>query len=98
MFARFVLLQMLLAQQRKVAYKQEKGHPFDVRLAAMVDHHLANDIGDFQGKPKKDGSVRWVPSWYRKDTAELARLSSDPMRAHPYNIPFRVWSEQAHVP
>ncbi|WP_031142191.1 DUF5677 domain-containing protein [Streptomyces xanthophaeus] len=97
LFARFGLLQMLLAQQRKAAYQQEKGHSVDAQLVAMVDRHLANDFSDFQGKPKADGSVRWVPSWCRKDTAELAKLSSDPMRAHQYNILFRLWSEQAHA-
>ncbi|MEV1083450.1 DUF5677 domain-containing protein [Streptomyces sp. NPDC050211] len=97
LFARFGLLQVLLAQQRKASYQQEKGHSFDAQLDAMVDQHLANDFSDFQGKPKADGSVRWVSSWCRKDTAELAKLSSDPMRAHQYNILFRVWSEQAHA-
>ncbi|MGW5467699.1 DUF5677 domain-containing protein [Streptomyces chartreusis] len=97
LFARFGLLQTLLAQQRKAAYEQEKGHPFDARLAAMVDQHLANDFDDFQGKPRADGSVRWVSSWCRKDTAELAKLSADPMRPYHYNILFRVWSEQAHA-
>ncbi|WP_405908703.1 DUF5677 domain-containing protein [Streptomyces sp. NBC_00828] len=97
LFGRFGLLQMLLAQQRKVAYEQEKGHPSDTQLAALVDHHLANDFSDFQGTPRADGSVRWVSSWCRKDTAQLAGLSSDPMRAHQYNLLFRVWSEQAHA-
>lgn len=97
LFTRFGLLQMLLAQQRKAAYEHEKGYTVDAQLAAVVDHHLANDFRDFQGKVKADGSVRWVPSWCRKDTAELARLSSDPMRVHQYNLLFRVWSEQAHA-
>lgn len=33
LFARFGLLQMLLAQQRKVACQQEKGHPYDTQCS-----------------------------------------------------------------
>ena len=97
LFARFGLLQMLLAQQRMGAYEQEKGHAVDAQLAATVDHHLANDCSDLQGTPRADGSVRWVSSSCRTDTAQLAKLSSDPMRSHQYNLLYRVWSEQAHA-
>ncbi|WP_143266286.1 hypothetical protein, partial [Amycolatopsis sp. KNN50.9b] len=41
LFARFGMLQMLLAQQRRAAYEREKGHPVDAPLAAMVEQHLA---------------------------------------------------------
>ncbi|MFD6035736.1 DUF5677 domain-containing protein [Streptomyces griseoincarnatus] len=95
--ARFGMLQMLLAQQRKAAYDRAKGRPVDAELAALVDHHLANDFDDFQGKQKADGSVNWVNSWCRKTTAALAELSADPMRPHQYELLYRVWSEQAHA-
>jgi len=96
-FTRFGLLQHLLAQQRKASYNREKGHPVDAEFAATVEQHLRGDFTDFQGKLKNDGSVNWVKSWCRKDTAALAKLSADPMRSHHYNILFRVWSEQAHA-
>ncbi|MFJ9101113.1 DUF5677 domain-containing protein [Streptomyces sp. NPDC102405] len=97
LFARFGLLQFLLAEERRFAYNREKGHPVNDQMAAMVDDHLKNEFNDFQAKPRADGSVRWVSSWCRKDTAELARLSDDPMRTYHYNILYRVWSEQAHA-
>ncbi|MFD5374320.1 hypothetical protein ACFWJE_07865 [Streptomyces griseoincarnatus] len=62
LFARFGMLQMLLAQQRRAAYERDKGHPLDAELAAMVEHHLTNDFTDFRANTK-DGSVKWVSSW-----------------------------------
>lgn len=96
LFARFGMFQMLLAQQRRAAYEKEKGHPVDAQLIAMVEQHLANDFMDFRANTK-DGSVKWVSSWCRKNTSGLADASADPMRSHQYNILYRVWSEQAHA-
>jgi hypothetical protein len=96
-FARFGLLQFVLAEQRKIEYDQGKGRPIDPAKAALVDHHLMNDFTDFQAKPKPDGSVRWVDSWCRQKVQYLAEQSGDPMRVHQYEILFRVWSEEAHA-
>ncbi|MFF4709321.1 DUF5677 domain-containing protein [Streptomyces sp. NPDC001288] len=96
LFARFGMLQMLLAQQRRAAYERDKGHPLDAELAAMVEHHLANDFTVFRANTK-DGSVKWVSSWCRRNTSQLADASADPMRPHQYNLLYRVWSEQAHA-
>lgn len=96
LFARFGMLQRLLAQQRTVAYEREMGHPVDAELAAMVEQHLATDFMDFRADTK-NGSVRWVSSWCRRTTSALAEASADPMRPHQYNILYRVWSEQAHA-
>jgi hypothetical protein len=96
LFARFGMLQMLLAQQRRAAYEREKGHPVDAQLAAMVEQHLADDFTDFRANTK-NGSVKWVSSWCRKNTSELADASADPMRPHQYNLLYRVWSEQTHA-
>jgi hypothetical protein len=95
-FARFGLLQMVLAQLRRMSYEKGKGRPVDDKLFTELEQHLANDFTEFQANTK-DGSVKWVSSWCRKTTAQLADASADPMRPHHYNILYRVWSEEAHA-
>ncbi|WP_147465293.1 DUF5677 domain-containing protein [Streptomyces sp. 1114.5] len=95
-FARFGLLQFLLAEQRRLSYDKEKGRPFNPLHLAEVEHHLQGNFTDFRANTK-DGSVKWVSSWCRKTTADLANGSSDPMRPHQYQLLYKVWSEQAHA-
>jgi len=96
LFARFGLLQMILARLRRMSYEEDKGRPIDDKLFAELERHLQNDFVDFRANTK-NGSVKWVSSWCRKTTSQLADASTDPMRPHHYNILYRVWSEEAHA-
>lgn len=95
-FARYGLLQFLRAEQRKIAYDEEKSRPVNAEHKAMVEQHLDQDFMDFRSNTK-DGSVGWVNSWCRKDTAALAKESADSMRVYQYDMLYRVWSEQTHA-
>ncbi|MEV0441042.1 DUF5677 domain-containing protein [Streptomyces spectabilis] len=96
LFARFGVLQKMTAQTRRISYEKEKGRATDDNLLKTLERHLTRDFTDFRAKTK-DGSVKWVQSWCRKTTAQLADESNDPMRPHHYNILYRVWSEEAHA-
>ncbi|MFB7111739.1 DUF5677 domain-containing protein [Streptomyces sp. NPDC056291] len=96
LFARFGMLQMILARLRRMAYEEEKGRPVDAELRADLEQHLQNEFTDFRAN-SRDGSVKWVSSWCRRTTSNLAEASSNPMRKHHYNVLYRVWSEEAHA-
>ncbi|MFF9490248.1 DUF5677 domain-containing protein [Streptomyces sp. NPDC014676] len=96
LFSRYGMLQMILAQLRRMTYEEEKGRPVDTQLRAELESLLQSDFTDFRAK-SKEGPVKWVSSWCRRTTFELAEASPDPMRTHHYNILYRVWSEEAHA-
>ncbi|MFJ8935369.1 DUF5677 domain-containing protein [Streptomyces sp. NPDC102365] len=96
LFARYGMLQMILAQHRRMSYDKDTGRPIDDEFFTQLEWHMQNDFTDFRANTK-DGSVKWVSSWCRRTTFDLAAASSDPMRKHQYNILYRVWSEEAHA-
>lgn len=96
-YVRFGALQMMLERHREIAYSERTNRPVDEEKRAFFQYHFDNSFDDFKGRPKDDGSVRWVPSWSKKNTKALAELSSNKMRIHQYENLFTLWSEQAHA-
>ncbi|WP_160160316.1 DUF5677 domain-containing protein [Streptomyces sp. SLBN-134] len=67
LFARFGLLQMILARLRRMSYEEDKGRPIDDKLFAELERHLQNDFVDFRAKSQlngcRAGAARQRPSW-----------------------------------
>ncbi|MCX4504578.1 DUF5677 domain-containing protein [Streptomyces anulatus] len=97
LYCRFGLLQMALEHHRKAMYNKETGRYVDERRVAFLEKILDGSFDDFKGKPRPDGTTRWVTSWNRKNTKEMSDLSSDRMRPKQYVNLFASWSEQAHA-
>ncbi|MGW8487452.1 DUF5677 domain-containing protein [Streptomyces sp. NPDC055886] len=96
LFARYGVLQFLLEQKRRITYDIDMGRPHDVEGLAMVERALQPDFDDFRANTK-NGSVKYVDSWCRRTTADLAMASEDPMRIHQYKTLYRVWSQEVHA-
>ncbi|MFE4651550.1 DUF5677 domain-containing protein [Streptomyces sp. NPDC056707] len=97
LYCRFGVLQQIRARHRQCLYTASTGRPVNAEHLKFLEHHLAHSFGDFQGKPKSDGSPRWVSAWHKKTTRDLAELSTDKMRVHQYDQLYSVWSEQTHA-
>lgn len=96
-YCKYGMLQYVQAARRNILYSKETGRPYDEELLRSLDGLLGTAFSEFQGKPKTDGTVRWVTSWCRKTTRDLAEASPDAMAIKQYEILYTVWSEQAHA-
>jgi hypothetical protein len=96
-FAKFGLLQMAQLQVLQADYDRKAGRPVDEERVSSLREFLSNGFSEFRAKDRPDGSLRFVSSWNRKSTRELAEASGHPLREDQYHLLFTPWSEQAHA-
>ncbi|WP_295850376.1 DUF5677 domain-containing protein [uncultured Microbacterium sp.] len=98
LFSKYGLLQSARHQLETIAYAEETSRPVDAERRQFLRDLLDGvAFSEFKGKPRADGSIRWVDSWNRKSVRELAEASDQRLRVHQYSLLYRRWSEETHA-
>lgn len=96
-YVRYGLLQKITEQIRTLHYEDATGRPIDQeRLANLEAFRLGSAFDEFKANTK-DGSLKFVSSWCRKNMKDLCEASENPLRISQYELLYSPWSEQVHA-
>ena len=96
-YLRYGLLQKTTEQILTMQYDEATGRPIDPeRLAKLEAFRQGPTFDEFKAKTK-DGSLKFVSSWCRKNMKELCEASDSPLRNSQYELLYSPWSEQVHA-
>lgn len=96
-YMKFGLLQKITEQILSLQYDEAAGRPIDQeRLAKLEAYREGSTFDEFKAKTK-DGSLKFVTSWCRRNMKELCEASDSPLRVSQYELLYSPWSEQVHA-
>lgn len=96
-YVKYGLLQMTTEQIHTMKYDEESGRPIDQeRLAQLEAFRRGPNFDEFKANTR-DGSLKFVNSWCRRDMKSLCEASSNRLRLSQYELLYSPWSEQVHA-
>jgi hypothetical protein len=96
-YVRYGLLQKTTEQVLTMKYDEATGRLIDHhRLAKLEALRQGATFYEFKANTK-DGSLKFVSSWCRKNMKELCEASDSPLRMSQYDLLYSPWSEQVHA-
>ncbi|MBE0011652.1 hypothetical protein DXT87_18040 [Arthrobacter sp. AET 35A] len=96
-YVRYGLLQKVQQQALTLEYNENSGRSIDTTRLAELQSALSGSAFDEFKATTKDGSLKFVASWCRRNMTELCEASSNPLRMHQYKLLYSPWSEQVHA-
>lgn len=95
-YVKYGLLQKTAEQILTMKYEEKTGRAVDtIRLAQLEAFRSGQSFDSFKANTK-NGSLKFVDSWCRRNMKELCEASKNSMRMSQYELLYSPWSEQVH--
>lgn len=95
-YVKYGLLQKTTEQILTMKYEEKTGRAVDTSRLAKLEAFRSGPSFDAFKANTKDGSLKFVDSWCRKNMKALCEESTNSMRMSQYELLYSPWSEQVH--